>query len=142
MTHVFKKGTSLFVVLLLLIAVNIALVGGFHFADSMSANGHMSDCPLKDVATICPMSPLEHILAWQSALTTILKTGTEMSLLLLALILARTLTSPWVTRRMQEVRDATHSAILVHIRPRLDTPVVFRALQEDFSRGILNPKLF
>ena len=95
----------------------------------------MSHCPFMSEMGICEMTLSEHIGIWQSLFAHILTP--ENVLLLLVLLVAVLL--PYWTTLFSPPKD-----ILIQIRriandTRVHTPPF---LQELFSQGILNPKLF
>lgn len=102
-----------------------------------NADGHMSNCPLMGVAALCNMSPLEHIAAWQNIFAALpfKKAAALASLLLLVSFTIFFLRDFWDTSRLQSV--AVHRQ-----RFRRRARNVHDEIQEAFSDGILNPKVF
>lgn len=102
----------------------------------MSSKGEMSRCPFSGVTAICKMNPLEHIMAWQKMFTTLpLKNISMLAiLLLLAVFSVFFLRDLWNKNILQAI--STHSQ---HFRYNY---VARHKLQEAFSNGILNPKVF
>ena len=108
-----------------------------HIGMSMGMNNAMpmSHCPFMNEMAICDMSPLEHIGMWQSLFANIL-TPENMIFILLLLIVA--------TLPLSRLFFSPPKDILIRIRRVPDdgwtrTPSF---LEQLFSQGILNPKLF
>lgn len=112
-------------------------LGAFNFTHAgmkTGMDGQMTDCPFTPGISICEMNPLEMIAASQSLLTTLPQQKDLFSVLMLLITAAFLLVSwkPPVPRR---------------IAPRVFTPLrdyipFSNPLQELFSNGILNPKLY
>lgn len=84
------------------------------------------------------MNPLEHIAAWQSMFTTTLQQhGTALFAVLLA---ALALTLTWARFLSPRPERDVQSAYAIAPRAKENLPPP--PLQELFSNGILNPKLF
>ena len=119
------------------------LIGFFGMPHSnmvMGPDGNMtmSNCPfMSGQAVVCNMNPLEHIAAWQSMFTsTLQQNGSTLILLLLA---ALALALVWTRLRWPTPPKAIESvSFIVHRENYLPPPL----LQELFSNGILNPKVF
>lgn len=100
-----------------------------------ASDGHMPNCPLtQGHAAVCKMNPLEHFATWQSMLTTVLPGTITVLLLLIAMIVV-------ITRRRLRLlfcneipQPFPHAVYDVPTRPTV--------LQELFSSGVLNPKVF
>ena len=112
---------------------------GFSLGMDKSADGQMSPCPFMGMnkEVVCQMTPFEHMAAWQSMFTSLpLKDISVLaSLLLLAVFAVFFFRKLWDTQELelasfhkQRFRDRTFFA--------------HGPLQEAFSNGILNPKLF
>ena len=130
-------------VLLTLGLVAFLMIGFFGFSHSSMAMGEdgnmtMSNCPfMSGQAAVCNMDPLEHIAAWQSMFTSIpSQTGSTLILMLLA---ALALAFLW-THLWRPPIDCTYTPSRFFVRRDYIPPV--SPLQELFSSGILNPKLF
>lgn len=111
-----------------------------HTVTSMGSDGMaLSNCLfMSEQATVCDMSPLEHIAAWQS-MVTIAPQQNSISLLMV-LLAALTLALVWTTwywPRFEHKPQLRLSAILYR-ENYLPPPL----LQMLFSNGILNPKVF
>ena len=111
-------------------------VGGFLSADMMMKDGIMQPCPFMDnTASICNMSPLEHVAQWQQMFTMTFQDSVSTALLLLlsALIVFAFIGVLPVPKRP----PVRLSFSRYRYRERIFDPM--RVL---FSRGILNPKLY
>lgn len=126
----FKSALTLLLAFLLL----TGSLGISHHGMSMDMDGTMTDCPFLPGVSICMMSPLEMIAASQSFLSGVIF-NTDSSLILL-LVFATPIpiaffalfSPPQITSRFR-VRKQKHR-------------IRFNFLEEAFSNGILNPKLF
>lgn len=141
MTSWFPIAGKMVLVLGLAASLFFGLFGMSHSTMNMSSDGSMtmSDCPLMSgQAVVCNMNPLEHISAWQSMfVTTLHQNGSDLLVLVLvALALALVWTRLLWPRPRQNLTQAFSITRLQ--KARLPLPL----LQELFSRGILNPKLF
>ncbi|MBI4088355.1 hypothetical protein HY418_03175 [Candidatus Kaiserbacteria bacterium] len=122
-----------------IVALSFFLLGSFgvlHFG-MMQPDGQMSGCPFMDEGAICQMNPLEHLAAWQSAFTTTIPGKSLASLLLLSLL-------PFLALQIgrhnfAKDKDSPVQIFRVRYRERLFFP---SPLQEAFSNGILNSKVF
>ncbi len=122
---------------LLSLAVSLGF-GYFHVKNMGSMDIQVPGCPFMiDTSVVCSMNPLQHIEAWQHLFTAIPSVGiTALILLLSALALC---ISPVFSQFLKHPRVESLFRI-----PAPRTLNVFRQnyLQEIFSQGILNPKLF
>ena len=127
---------SFAVVTLLLVSAGLPHFGMTMSMD-MEGNMTMTDCYMPGMTAICNMSPMEHVASWQSMFTSILTQGLTFSLLLLVLaaVIAFTLSK-------QILSPPSERQTLVFSTRRREYVPLHSALQELFSRGILNPKLF
>ena len=105
-----------------------------------NAEGQLSNCPLMGMTTLCQMNPLKHIAAWQNLFiaSTQKDTLAILILLFLSLLLAFSIHNLWPTRKRHQPIKINS----LHTRPKIDTPIIFTPLQEAFSNGILNRKVF
>ncbi len=127
----FRKSLLLFSVALLFIFSMPGMSGMM----SMDEQGNMPSCPYMNGAAVCKMNPLEHVAAWQSMFTA-LPVGTGlMTVLLFALLALVFIRIAWSVHTVD-------SAILYNHRFRYRPHIARHALQEAFSKGILNPKTF
>ena len=114
------------------------LMGSFgmsHIGMSTQMDGQMSDCPLTPGVAICNMNPLEMIAASQSLLNT-LPMQKDLAILLLLLMAAWFATIVFL-RPLSPPRLLTQNPA----SNRKYIPLSM-FLQEAFSNGILNPKLY
>lgn len=102
----------------------------------MDKNGQMGGCPFLGFTDICKMNPLEHIATWQKMLTAlpIKNVSILATLLLLVIFLIIFLRDLWNKNSLR--------AISIHSQRFKYNYVVRNKLQEAFSSGILNPKIF
>ena len=109
-------------------------VGGFMSADIMIKDGMLTPCPFMGVASLCNMTPLEHVSQWQQMFTT---TSQEFAstalLLLLSLVVVFTVVNFLSKHKLAPIRPVSR----YRYRER-----VFDSLKLAFARGILNPKLY
>lgn len=107
-------------------------LGISHAGMSMDMEGNMSDCPFMPGVSICSMSPIEMIAASQSFLSNI-TVNQDQFLLLVSIALVLTVfpqffSPPRLVRRIK--------------LPKSKLIARSSFLEEAFSDGILNPKLF
>lgn len=122
-----------FGVCLAVVLVLFAYAGGAsHLA--MSVGGDMMPCPFADTTSLCDMTPLEHVSAWQSVFTALPYYDACLLLLCVAVFL-------FVAVRARFRRELLHLFVRYRVHIALP-PVPAMALQEVFSAGILNPKPF
>lgn len=120
--------------------LSLGFFGMSHSSMAMGPDGNMtmSNCPfMSGQAVVCNMNPLEHIAAWQSMFTTIPQQDTVAIILMLLAALAMTLL--WTHLRRPSI-GSTYAPTQLFIRS--DYIPLATPLQELFSNGILNPKLF
>lgn len=86
--------------------------------------------------TICQMNPMEHIQEWQNMFTTLPAKDALLILFVLVALLALRKLIPW-GKILSPQLSHKYFRLLV-----LDNFQVIHPLQEAFSSGILNPKLF
>lgn len=129
--------TKIIVTTALLALLLFGSAGMMHFGMGMQSDGKMAPCPFSGEGAICTMNPLEHIAAWQNAFTTIVQNERDLALLLVGLVLLLTV-GFWrelFTKRDLRSLQRWHSVLREEFN-------IFDPLQEAFSNGILNPKVF
>jgi len=125
---------------LALVAVLLMSAAGLpHLGMTMDTGEHgnttMSDCYMPGMATLCKMNVFEHMAWWQSMFTSIPAQNLMLVLLLLvvsailSMRIVSILSPPKESRRSFRFRE-------------IDYVPLASPLQELFSSGILNPKLF
>jgi hypothetical protein len=119
--------------LLLVVALTLTLGGVFSAETMMGGDGMMHHCPYMGVASMCNMSPLEHLSLWQQMFASIAQEFSNLVVLMLLAFSAlcylfRNLFTPQLT----EVDKSRHRY----------KEKVFDPLQIAFARGILNTKAF
>lgn len=102
----------------------------------MDKNGQMGRCPFSSFTAICKMNPLEHIATWQKMLTALPLKNTSIlaTLLLLVIFSVIFLRDLWNKNNLR--------VISIHSQRFKYNYVVRNKLQEAFSSGIINPKIF
>jgi len=115
------------------------VVGGFgilfSFGMNMSSEGDMPPCPfMAQGSSMCTMTPLEHISAWQSMLTALPVGNILLATLLIfaVIILISKDALGLIEQKLLSIYRFRH-------RKRFTT---WNYLQEAYSRGLLNPKTF
>lgn len=109
----------------------------FHMSMGMDMSGEMNDCPfMSHGEVICPMNLIDHIGAWKSTFFSVIPT---LTLFLAAVGVAVLLAS--VAPNLWQGIQYTSSSIYRWLQIRVYT-YSYRPLQELFSNGILNPKLY
>lgn len=109
----------------------------FHMSMGMDMTGGMSDCPFAShEEVICPMNLVDHIGAWKSVFSSAVPTLT----LLLAVAGVAALVASVAPNLLKKIQYAS-PPLPRWLKARTYT-FSYRPLQELFSNGILNPKLF
>ena len=119
--------------------VAFLLLGTFglsHAGMTTGMDGQMTDCPFSPGVAICNMTPFEMIATSQNLLTALPQQKDALSLLTLLIATALALTIFW---RPLVPPSPTSSRVF---RPRREYIPFHNPLQELFSDGILNPKIF
>ncbi len=115
----------------------LLLLGASQFGMGMEMSGKMVNCPFTGHSmSVCKMNPLEHIEEWQSMFTAIPAKDVVTIFFLLLVIVALTTLSFWSRFSIPDIR---------YLYTRLFSKKKFHIpnpLEEAFSQGILNPKLF
>lgn len=108
-----------------------------HFGMSMGMDGDMSmsSCPFMNEMTMCDMSPFEHMGIWQSLFANILTPENAILVLLLLVALSFPLWAHLFSPPKHTFTQIRH----IHDDSQRGT---LSFLQQLFSQGILNPKLF
>jgi ABC-type phosphate transport system auxiliary subunit len=110
--------------------------GYFHVKNMGSMDMPMPGCPfMSEFSVVCSMSPLEHIEAWQHMFTAIPGTMTLILLLGVLMLFGSRSFTDFFSPPCLEVSSRTKFS-------RAQNVSTHNYLQEFFSRGILNPKLF
>ena len=110
------------------------------FGMATDVNGNVVKCPFAGHSmSICIMNPTEHIEEWQSMFTTLpAQQDAVLALFALIVLVAFGTLGFWN-------KFSIHNELLLlsRLRSRLrDSFQIFDPLQEAFSSGILNPKIF
>lgn len=135
MNIIFKKINPVFLALVLMPFLWMALFGLSQM--SMGMNGETANCPFSDHSmSICKMNPLEHIEEWQSMFTAIPAKDIVSFFFLLLVVIALTTLSFWSRFSIPDIRYL-YKRLLYKKKFHIPNP-----LEEAFSQGILNPKLF
>ena len=110
---------------------------GFFYVDMT-----MSHCPFMHDMGVCTMSPLEHITAWHGISASIFqKQNYSAPFFLLAFAaLFNFIRFRYIRFRYVPSLDSPSPQRSYHARHRFIPPITF--LEEFFSNGVLNPKIF
>jgi hypothetical protein len=129
------KKTAFAFLIALFLMVNI---GGFFAAENMMTMGEGSthSCPFMDVPSLCSMSPLDHLVAWQEMLAA---TTEQASIVVFSLLLALAVVFIGYTCR--------DFALLIRVaipisRNKRETGRFFDPLRLAFARGVIHSKEF
>ena len=126
------------------LGVAVFLLTGFlglsHFGMTMNTEGDMaiSDCPFMSGMAICNMNLFEHIATWQSMFAHIQQPQNSM-LVLLFLLSASFVMVGWIKQSYLSSEDNLYQFAYLPCREYIPKG---NSLQDLFSNGILNPKLF
>lgn len=132
-----SHGMTAVLCLVIALAFAMGFTGLPHIGMDMESGVEMSFCPMMLGPAICTMSPIQHIASWQNIFTGIPQnTALLVSLILSALSMAIS----WLWTRLWHF-SLEERAQPYGRHPSTDAvPTPF--LQELFSSGILNPKVF
>ena len=124
----------------LLVALLTVGVWGAVSSGMMMQDGTMQNCPFMGVTALCDMGALEHLTAWQSMFAA-LPTNAASALLLLILLALVLLVR--VVGRLPFKVEINWQAIRQKLYAKhLLASSYAHPLQEAFSQGILNPKVY
>lgn len=122
---------------IVLAVFTVLLFGISFFGVGMDTISPTANCPFGGHSmSICIMNPMEHIQEWQSMFTTLPAKNT-LALLSLLLVLFALLK----LRQVFSVPKIPQADSYINLF-YLHRPPIFNPLQEAFSSGILNPKIF
>ena len=120
--------------LILLTFLASMILGAVLTSEMMMHDGMMEPCPFMGVPSLCNMSPLEHVSAWQHMfIATLQPYLSSFLLLLLSLLLAPAFSNIALQLKPPRIKFAFRT----RYRER-----IFDPLQSAFSRGILNTKIY
>jgi hypothetical protein len=109
----------------------------FHMSVGMDMSGSMTDCPfMSHGEVICPMNLADHIGAWMSVFASFLPTVTLL-LGFAGVVVFIASVAPNLLRRIKYTSPPLYRGL----KAKTYT-FSYRLLQEMFSNGILNPKVF
>lgn len=132
---ILDKDSQKKVVLLCLLAFfTLSFCGVAHFGMTMNPDGTMSDCPFMGLTSVCKMSPMEHIVAWQNMFVSL--PLNNIAILFSFLMLAS------IAIFYSKSRSINGSPPLSYMFLKEKRFVAPNFLQDAFSRGILNSKYF
>jgi hypothetical protein len=112
--------------------------GVMNFGMDTGVGGTMSHCPFADGMLVCNMSPFEHIAAWQSMFTSLSRQQQDIGSLVL-LLLVSFLVVAWIRKIYPPSKNLLRQ--FLYVRHKEYIPLG-NFLQEAFSNGILNPKIY
>ena len=115
-----------------------SLVGPMHiFGMQMDGHNQTSKCVFDGLTGTCMMNPLEHIALWQSLFDVVPVEIVAASLLSLTLVFVVFLGK----LRLNDLSRSEFARQKFYVRLRRNSSL-FDFLEQVFSQGILNPKLF
>ncbi len=124
--------------LLLLALFGAAIFGPFHFAGmQMGENGEMTDCPFMGMVTFCRMSVTEHLKQWQTIFAS--KVPSRALVLMLSILFVTVAFGNAIPQLILVYDGKLKNRWYQLSRPTFASP---NFLQEEFSQGILNPKIY
>ena len=139
--YMLRRLASIGIPLLIAVLLIAGSAGVPHFGMDMTMDGNMgSNCFMPGMsATLCQMNPLEHLAAWQGVFVAVPSMSSFLLLLsiLLALVLGRLLTRLHHTLAPPKLNSL--EPLTTYYKQYVPIP---NQLQEAFSNGILNPKVF
>ena len=121
--------------IVLTIFLGVMFISLFLMAIGMSMSGHQSNCPfMAHEESWCPMNLVDHIDGWKTAFLSITTT------IVLLLAVVGTLVTSVTPFIFKFKRNTVPILYRQFIQKRYSYS--YRPLQELFSNGIINPKLF
>ena len=130
MPLLYRGQTAKYVIHIASIAFVLAGILGIMHLATIGPGNEIGNCPFLAGAVVCNGSPLDHMSAYQQTFTSLAEVFAATLLLLLVLTVSRMLG----LQKLKFVLPVAH-----YFRDRL---FIFDALQEAFSRGILNAKVY
>jgi len=131
-------------IVLILTTISFVWLGTFgllnHMTGMKSDNQmNMGSCLFNGQEEICNMDFSEHISVWQSMVTSLPQNFGLLDILLLAIVLVVII--PFIHDPLSRLSEKIRFRYKLYIRqhPQIS---LFNFIQEIFSQGILNPKLF
>lgn len=132
------KIPKIITILVVVLTLCMFFFGFFHFVMNQHIKDQTMSCPfMQGHTSVCDVSPLEHVKAWQSAFTTIPTKDPISSLFAIFALFA--LFGVSLFRKYFLCYQRTVEIILSFRRRNF---FIYHYLQEAFSRGILHPKIF
>jgi hypothetical protein len=129
-----RKVYKILPIFLILLTVLALSAGGIFSVKMMMDGGIMRPCPFSETGSLCSMTPLEHLSAWQNLFTTIPEKSFSFVILFLLSVFCFAI---WIILNDENIFSKT----LFKKRWRADWKS-FDPLRIALSRGILNPKTF
>ncbi len=114
----------------------IGIFGMSHLGMDMNADGYMSDCPFMFSASLCTMTPFEHISAFKGILNALPRQQNASTLALLLSAATVLILFSWKSFLSSRIFSAQR------FRPYRNSLPSSHPLQEAFSNGILHPKYY
>lgn len=133
------KVPKIIIITVAVFAIYVSSFGIYQFGMGMDTNGEMVNCPFSSHSmSICKMNPIEHIGEWKSMFMT-LPPRDALPLLsaLLSLLALMGLRFLWKSFQYDQPQAETYTSLFY-----LKHTLILNPIQESFSRGILNPKIF
>lgn len=123
------------------LAAFVVVLATFLWSGSMGmpqdTTGQMSSCPIMGVVALCEMSPLVHVAKWQNLFSALPERGGALFLAIVALSLSMI----FLLRRARYSPGLFVVPLWMLGSKAVSIPIP-STLQEAFSDGILNPKIF
>lgn len=134
----FLKTQNIIKVSLTLSVLWVLLFGFSQFGMNMDMQDGMINCPFMPghSAVICQMNPLEHIQEWQNMFIALPMSVISILIFVILLLFVLKRFKFWDTLQIPEISNFYSKFSFS------DNFKAFNPLQEAFSQGILNPKLF
>ena len=130
-------------ILFAITAISFLWLGTFgllhHMSEMKPDNASGSGCLFNGQAEVCTMNFSEHIALWEGMMTTLPQEVGALSLLALALLLVVIVTFWHGSLFEFSERVAFRWRLYIKQNPQVR---LFNSLIEEFSQGILNPKIF
>ena len=117
----------------------IGVFGLLHHMNEMKADSTAGGCLLNGQLEVCTMNFSEHIILWQKMFTILPRETKLLSLFVLVILFAALIVFWQNFLREFSRRISSRWKLYARQHPQIN---LFNFLKEEFSRGILNPKIY
>lgn len=130
-------------ILFALTAISFLWIGTFgllQYINGMESGGMMGDCPFTGQMGLCTMNFSTHIEIWQNLLTVLPQNIVLLNMLILAAIFVAVIVF-WQKNNLFKFSERVVFRWKLYVKQHPQV-YLFNSLREEFSQGILNPKIY